>query len=804
MYIKRIFVFVFVFLTFLNADSNNTTPSGVPRFENTLEPKAIIEKDMVVANDDDNITTYNIADLNKFLSENNNSTVKLNKNIATSTQAIMGGTLQADTAYTSNPNKVTTPTLQNDNNFATDESVQNGFDDETKNSLLIKSMNNQYVKLLDIPDTINCYIARDISFRWECPTTNIVYGGDINSNGRSARLKCEEECYQQYSCQAIHSNLEDEMQTEKNFTCDFQINQNGCTYNKKFNSPKRVKNIYINFEDDFDKNFKLTINTISPDNTNNFIIENTAGVLLENNTTIPINKNITGFNLQFIPISDNNATLNVESISYNNKNGGSWICPILQNIDLYPENNITTTCSSGNVVTLTSENGSQYTICNDGLYGSDNSDGTFSTEEGCNSICKIGVTCRPNTTVMSTTELAHSFREGCIEGQAACNNETEDCKKARITKQVILNETVFDASSKGVKTVENTIAVDGVDRPRVNPIQPTGPSDYEKIQREEWKDEAFKDMVLGSKYAISDIAIGEDSNASSGFRKGITSGTSYGSINANGVYSLSWNLKPRTLDVNNGIQYNLYAVIEVELFYYGYDQDANLIKKGKKIWYIKKNNSDDLEAIKYGDNIGRYEDSEVVDPDTNTSTFTSNFIENTTATIDYEHFNPILEEWVPYDPSSELAKSFKTMSFGIHNLPYWNIPIINNIGNLTNELDGAVRSITDGQTGTVRHYSGAYDGTGDGMLAYTIYVGYSESKLDYEMLFDKIDSGEFPKIYKFKEDKLYRNKPKSNSPSNNLFEIYQYGGADSATIFVTIKPKPEDIGKKGFIYVFFQ
>lgn len=804
MYIKNVFVFVFVFLTFLIADSNNTTPSGVPRFENTLEPRATVEKDMEVASDDNNITTYNIADLNKFLSEDNNSAIKLDKNIGINMQTIMGGTTQANTAYTSNPNKVTTQMLQTDDNFATDESIQNGYDDETKNDILVKSMNNQYVTLLDIPDTINCYIARDISFRWECPSTNIVYGGDINSNGRSARLKCEEECYHQYNCKAIEPNMEDQIETESNFACDFQMYPNGCSYDKNFSSTKRIKNIYINFAEDFDKNFKLTINTIDSNNENNSIIQNTSGVLLENNTTIPINRNIKGFSLKFIPIADNNTTLNIENISYENKNGGSWICPILQNTDLYPENNITTTCSSGNIVTLISENGTPYTICNDGLYGADNSNGTFSTEEGCNSICKTGIACRPNTTVMSTAELAHSFREGCIEGQAACSNEAQDCKKARITHQTILNETVFNATSTGVKTVENTVAIDGVDRPRVNPIQPTGPSDFENIQREEWKDEAFQDMVSGSKYAISNIAIGEDSNASSGFRRGVSSGASYGTVNSNGVYSLSWNLKPRALDVNNNVQYNLYAIIEVELFYYGYDQNMNMVKKGKKIWYVKKDETDDLEAIKFGDNIGRYEDVNITNPDTNETTFSSNFIANTTATIDYKHFNPITKEWYSYNPSSELAKTFKTMSFGIHNLPYWNIPIISNIGHITNELDGAVRSVTNDATGTIRHYSGPYDGTGDGMLVYTIYVGYSETQLDYEMIFDKINSGEFQKIYKFKEDRLYRNKPKSNSPNSNLFKIYQYGAEDSATIFVTIKPKPEDIGKKGFIYVFFQ
>jgi hypothetical protein len=144
------------------------------------------------------------------------------------------------------------------------------------------------------------------------------------------------------------------------------------------------------------------------------------------------------------------------------------------------------------------------------------------------------------------------------------------------------------------------------------------------------------------------------------------------------------------------------------------------------------------------------------------------------------------------------------MQFGVHNLPYWNIPVINDIGNLANELKGAVRRVENTTSGTIRHYNGNYDGTGDGMLVYSVYTGYSKNELDYEMIFDKIDAGEFLKIYKFKEERLYRNNPLSNTPESDLFEIYQYGPADSATVFVTIKPKQEDIGKKGFIYVFFQ
>lgn len=806
--IRKIFL---VAIICLNLFAQDTMPTTQNKIENTMPPKITVSEGIPAETNSSLPENWNVLDWKKHVENEANTSMPLNNSLPTNAQATVGSVFQqhSDIAFSGNYNELSSQALIANESLSGDNSIQNGYTSDFENSMIEESIDNPFVNLIDIPDTISCYIARDISFRWECPIDNMVYGGDIQSDGREARLKCENGCYSQKPCVNVGTADSNSTQEYLDLLCDFTANPSGCTYSYAL-SANGIRTINASFlaTPENKQKYKLSVSTINDGNKFENLVTNMNNLIFDNNMTIRINKIAKNISFNISPILENNTTVGnvlINKITINMKENQKWICPSLQNIEVYEDNNMTYNCPSGNIVSLVGANSNSYSICNDGLYPADNQDGTFSSEQMCISMCKTGVKCEPNTTTMTTSTLEHSFREACLEGQPNCSNSNYDCKNARLSNEVIVNETVFDASRTPIITIQNSIAVAGTSRPRISNTQ-TGSeteSEYQIIHREEWKDEAFQDMVNSAKYVISKTKIGEDSNSSSGYRKGITSGANYGQSSLSGVNSLSWNLKPKALDANNGQSYKLYALFEANIFYSGYNIEGNAVKKAKKVWYVKDSGSDVFHGIKFGDDIGYYELQKNVD-ENNITTLSKEFFPNIHATIDYKRFNTFSETWVAYSPASTLAPAFSTMVFDAqHQLPYWNIPLVENLNSLAYTMEGFVRRREPVPSST-KHYTGVFDGTGDGLLSLKVYVGYDINDLSYEEIFQKIDNEEFHEIYSMLEERLYKNAPRSDSSNTQLIDLYQYGPSNNTTIYATIKTKEEDIGKKGFIYVFFQ
>jgi len=755
------------------ADSNLTNPV----------PEATIVKDGIPnAANDSNLSNWNVSNWkNYFKSKGADNSVIGN------TQAMVGGTTEGKIAFDANPNSLTTDALQKNDDVKNNPAVS-GMDSATQQSVLSKSLNNVYVSLLNIDDSIKCYIARDVSFRWKCDYTGLIYGGRMNESGRVAKQNCINDCYEQNACINVNPQSSVENTIVPKLDCDFSKKEE-CSTLLNLNTDKIVKRITINFANKKENNnYLIDINLARNDGTTRILNKNLRRDFIDNNVSIDVDESFKDINLTVKMFNDNNTSISdISNINIEYKKNDKWICRSLQDVNNIDGGNYGYSCASGNVVTFI-VGGKTYKICNSGGLGADNPDGTFSTKNSCASVCKVAKDCSPDFTTF-TTNAVKTFREGCIEGQAGCSNKNEDCKASRLKGDVILNEVVFDATAKKRITIQNSVQVKDVKRPKVDPGEDL---DFERRNQEEWKDEAFKNMASKAKYSYVSSAIGENTETQNAYRMQFVSGASYGVIGT-AVRQLNWILKPKAYDVNNNQTNYLYAILVANFGYHEYGQDGTLEKKRKQIWYIKTSENDTFKAIKVGFDLGYNS----IDDNNNTV-----FLETAASQLSDKTF--ISNSWSGLS-TSQNAEYFKTIKFKDNDKPYWTFPIVSKIGNLIYMLPGMVRSVERKDAAyDIYKYSGSFDGSGDGMLNYSIYTYYSKAPVTYAQLYQKIADEEAKKIYKQGEEYLYPKDVYGDGGGNKNIQLFQYGTADKSTIYTRIFPNKDDIGKKGFIYVFIQ
>ena len=777
MNLKILLMLYFILTGYLYAinteDSNLTNPF----------PKAeVVKKNIPTAAKDENLSKWNISNWKNYFESKG-----ADNSVIGNTQAIVGGTETGKVALSSNPNFLTTDAVKENKNLKDNPAVT-GMDKSTQQEILSKSLNNVNVSLLNVPDSINCYITRDISFRWKCKYTGLTYGGAVDENGKAAKAKCINNCYEQKPCINVNPNSSEESIAVPKINCDFSKKKE-CSVSLALDKKRIVEKLIIDFSKKKENNnYLIDISLTKADGTTRVLNKDLRRDLIDNNTTINIREALKNINLKVKRFNDNNTSKSdILDVKLKYKKNDKWICRALQDINNIDGGNYGYSCPSGSVVTF-NVGGRTYKICNNGGLGADNLDGTFSTESSCSSVCKVASECVPNFTTF-TTDALKTFREGCIEGQSGCSNARKDCKVSRLKGDKILNEVVFDASSNKRITIQNGVQVKGVDRPRIDPGEDLS---FQRRNEEEWKDKAFKDMAAKSKYSLVSSAIGDNTEAQNAYRMQFVSGASYG-VPGTATRELNWLLKPKAFEVNNERTYYLYAVLVANLGYHDYNEYGNLIKKRKQIWYIKTSENDNFKAIKIGYNLGY----SGVDDSNNTF-----YAKSATSHLDDKTF--ISNNWVELS-TSQSAEYFKTIKFGNNDKPYWTFPIVSNVNNLLYMLPGIVRSITK-KNGAydIYNYTGKFDGSGDGMLNYSVYTYYSTTPLTYAQLYQKIIDKEAKKIYKQGEEYLYKRDIRGDGIGNDNIKLFQYGTADKTTVYTRILPNKEDIGKKGFIYVFIQ
>ena len=781
---KQFITLLFVSTLIYAGDANTTT-----KLHNPFPNATIVNHNVSAPAEDNDTKNWNTTNWKNYFVKQG-----MGNSAIGNTEAMMGGGREGQIASTANPNLLTTDAIKLDSNLSKNQAISNGFDSTTEQQLLSKVVSNPYASVVKTGDKIDCYITRDISFRWKCESSGVIYGGNMDENGKKAREQCDDNCYEQKSCINLNPDSSALSLVLVNKSCDFSKEDN-CTVDENLSQDRIVKDLNITFGDfnttdeNISNDYLIDITLNKSKSKKRQIVKNLRRVLLNGNSfLLHVNDKGTSIAINLHKYQNNNQTkAKINRININYKKNDKYICNALQNIQNLNPGQYGYTCAAGNVETFTAGH-STYKICNDGTYGADNNDGTFSSKSSCLSACKIARTCVPAQTSFSTKDL-ESFREGCIQGQDNCDDTNNDCKVARLHGDIILDENVFDATYKKHTTIKSGVQMEGVARPRID-LRAT--EAFEKRSQEEWKDGAFKDMALNHKYNTTNISIGEESNASYSYRSGIIGAA----IGVTGAVQRAyfWNLKPRTFDVYNGKTYYLYAVIKATLGYHDYNEKGVLVKKQKQIWYIKTSTYDNFKPIKIGLNTAH----SYLDKNGNTV-----HAKVSASSLDNKTFNN--NNWISLS-TGQTAAYFKTIKFGDNSLPYWSFPIISNAGNLVYALPGIVRRVIRSNAAyDQKYYSGKFDGTGDGLLTFSITTYYSDTALTYAQLYQKIKDGEAKKIFKQGEETLYAKNVKSDAlESNKNIKIFQYGPPSKTTVSTRIFPNKQDIGKKGFIYVFIQ
>lgn len=694
----------------------------------------------------------------------------------------------SDIATSGNPNSVNTTSLRTSETFKNLKSIH-GFTDGIKNSVLDANLNRS-VKELNIIETTKCYIAREMPVRFKCDKTGLIYGAGINSSGKDAKVNCENECFEQMTCVDVNGgnvttnvNIGEIKLNEGDEKNEKTISINTKLDTLTYNSSVSKGIVYLDIE--------ITL----MDGTKQFFTKKSKLETKENKLKI-------GLNLQSIRFiiygADKTAVGSISSGSTTNR-VSKYICPSTQDISDKKPGDFAYLCPSGKVVTL-SGSSQVFKICEDyGVVG-DNVDGTFSSFDTCNSVCRQNFECKLDTTSVSTNSL-QNFREGCMEGQTNCNVNT--CKSLRASKNQIINENVFDATLEAKPTIIAGALVNGAQRPKIVLSEDV---DFQTRSKEEWKDGAYRDMVNHGSYRYASKKINEDTESSDAYGMKLMTNSVDTTVQGSATRGLFWINKPRAFDVGENVSFKHYAVLEVIVDGLKYDSYGKQYRVKDKILYVKTSEDDTFKPFAIKRNYAQKANDKVTDTIILTSIW------------EYEYFNTSLKQWYPLSSGSSL-EYFKNTVITLDG-PYLRLPVVNDYNKLMYSLPGIIRSIDKNGPNETKNYTGAFTGTGQVILGLKLYVKYTnETGISYSSVIDDIESGKWESVYdstssiaskqtvisdtKLASDALTYAKTDQRKGNEDI-EIFLYGKENNKTAYTRIKPKTEDLGKKGFVYIFAQ
>jgi hypothetical protein len=479
----------------------------------------------------------------------------------------------------------------------------------------------------------------------------------------------------------------------------------------------------------------------------------------------------------------------ISNISLNYK-GGAYICSHLQDLSTKNAGDFAYLCPSGKIKTLT-KGYKTYRVCED--YGTvgDNMDGTYSTKNEANSVCKKNYTCRLDMNLINTAVL-QNFREGCIQGQSNCDEDT--CKNLRLNGSFILHENVFDAGVKPIPTIVNGTQLRGVKRPRILLREDLS---FQQRTAEELKDEAYKNMLDGQTYKVSSFTIGDNTEESSAYNIGISNSGSYVGSARRGLF---WYFKPAAYTVNNGLM-NFYSVFDVIVEKKVYTAEGNVDRIKDRIFYIKLDkDSNNLKAFARMKDWAKNVVTE--DGDGNVEDYSNYVLE--TNTLKYQFFNSALQKWQTHSSSIQ-AEYFDQAEIELQEKPFLRIKINSNLGDLFYTFNGVARRIERNGPIETRYYTGDFDGSGELVLKVTNYNFTKEPSetVSYADIVRMIEEKEIEPVYDSLEFGGMAKEVRDDAGNiNSDIQLYLYGHKEQKTGFARIFPKKEDIGKSGFIYLF--
>lgn len=475
--------------------------------------------------------------------------------------------------------------------------------------------------------------------------------------------------------------------------------------------------------------------------------------------------------------ADVDAILSEVKLKYD---GGSYICPLHQDLSNDSAGGFAYICPSGKLKNVTVGYRS-YTICEDyGVVG-DNLDGTYSNMDRANNICKKNYSCELDTTLM-TTDILQEFREGCILGQEDCDENT--CKSLRVTERAIVNENVINGVGTITQTIVNKNQVEDVRRPR---ILLTDELEFHERSAEEMKDAAYSNMISENTFRTTEYSIGEDTEQSNAF----AFATSYTGNPLGGAgRSIYWIFKPSSFDVDYE-ERKFYSVVEVITSENALDENINVIKYKNKIYYVKLPGVNNFKPFA---RIKRWQRSELGEEGNAMG-------EELSSSIEYKSFS---SSWYSHSPTLQL-EYFKKEAIDISEKYSMRIPVVIDSANMFSYFSGIVKRITRNGPYITEHYDGDYDGSAEVISKVIIYTFIKEADEDitYQDVIENINNEEITPIYDNLAYNSFQKEVKDDVGNiNDDVQIYMYGKEDKMTGYTRIFPKEHDVGKKGFVFVF--
>jgi len=749
---------------------------------------------------------------------------------ASKTQMFFGGSAGADSAFSGNPNMMTKQKIKDNNNSEVSLKVWSSeLDEKIKN----ESLNNNTNKVV-ANGSIICHLSRDIPVSYKCnlptgtsglppctefnegidcigvnaQTSGLTYGGSFKEKSAKTLQRCENECYLEESCKEVK---------EETGTGIFEISEDIYLSTTEPESPTNEykKTSTISGLEQIYKlttiTFELKVTKVEDENASkesttpikvymNYEYTNRNDALVKKLTsyrldtdrerqTITINDYIRSGSLE-IYTQQEDLEIEAVNILYSYRYDGRYICKTQQDISEVDPGAYAKLCPSGNIVTVNSY-GREYKICADYGVRGNNSDGTFSTKSSCQATCKKNFKCTVKMQNV-TIESLKAYREGCIEGQAECRENT--CKNLRISEAPIVNENIFDAGQVPLKTVINGTIVDGVDRPKPEIDQD---KDFDTVVSEEFKKKAWDNMVDNNKYRVSKVKLREDTESENAYHIGNIANLEPGK---EGSYKkpLYWIHKPRALEVNTEQSFKFYMVLEAVVQNNKIKADGTSYISRDKIYYVKTGINDNFVPIARRENFTL--NTIVIDDNGLEKSVVS---ENKTSSLKYETFDSSLSGWYARNSSLTLPY-FKQEQMKLQE-PTKRRTLVQNLHRIYYTLPGIIRSkITDGPY-TTNIYSGGYNGTGDILAQYIVYVYYENAskKITYSDIVNKIKNKEIVPIYDNLSSSSYATTVKGDAEGDldDNIKLNVYGPVDKKTGFLSIKISPNDVGKYGYIFV---
>lgn len=743
------------------------------------------------ATNNENVENWNTKDFQKNQGGNTG--------MIGSTQIFLGQTPGAKEAYNSNPNEMTTQGIQ-DNPALKDIESLNAWNQDLQEHIISGALaaTNQ---ISTTAGTVKCYITRNIPIKYWCssPDNSFVYGETMGGNGLQAKQECENECTEQYGCASLIENPISETinieSIEINTFTKNEINEDVAddklvfeqSIVKDLNIEQKITSISFKaFGSDKIKGKKsfIDISYINKKGIENILLKKML-INESDEPTLNINDFASSIEIK-VYTNDKEVHKIISDIKINYGSNQKYICTKYQDVSTKNPGDFAHLCPSGNLIDFHTPT-SSYKICADyGVVG-DHSDGTFSSEEACLSICKKQYSCYMDTTSFNT-DILHEFQEGCIEGQTNCEENT--CRDLRLNGNRVLNENVFKAGANPIHTIVNSTQQQSVERPR--PILEED-MNYLKRNAEEWKDAAYLYMLTNQTFAQSTVTFDQNTEMSLAYNIGQIEGANYGQsvANSRALYAI---LKPKAYDVHNNTSYKFYVIVDAVVERNEMTQDLTLKKTKDRILYARTTNESDIFipfAVKrnYAQNLFYSDDNEDF-----------GHADYEASNWEYQNFNG--ENW-HYHSSINLLPNYKNEELILGDRPYMRIKAIDNLNNVFYSLPGLVRSISTNGLYTTKNYTGDFDGTGDSLARFAVYFYYGNQDITYFDIVEMIENQEIKPFYDNLSASAYSKTVKNDNGSINApINIYQYGPINKKSAYIRIFPKETEVGKKGFIYVF--